>query len=135
MFLNKKNNDTNINITLKYLLSYILTNMDKLTYELAKSYPKDNVKALIYCCALNTIDEFFYTNKQSVSTLLSGKRIIELFKENFMIKSFKRAKINITYSQNVKNVISFFSKIEYDLDQKDKEQIMKNVNKMIASAT
>ena len=52
-----------------------------------------------------------------------------------MIKSFKRAKINITYSQNVKNVISFFSKIEYDLDQKDKEQIMKNVNKMIASAT
>ena len=135
MFFNKKYNDTNISITLKYLLSYLLNNIDKLSLELSKSYPAENARTLIYYCALNTIDEFYYTNKQSVSTLLSGKRIIELFKENFMIKSFKRAKINITYSQNVKNVISFFSKIEYDLDQKDKEQIMKNVNKMIASAT
>ena len=135
MFFNKKYNDTNISITLKYLLSYLLNNIDKLSLELSKSYPAENARTLIYYCALNTIDEFYYTNKQSVSTLLSGKRIIELFKENYMIKEFKRTKLDIKYSQNVKNVISFFSKIEYDLDQKDKEQIMKNVNKMIASAT
>ena len=55
MFLNKKNNDTNINITLKYLLSYILTNMDKLTYELSKSYPKDNVKVILSAGISTTI--------------------------------------------------------------------------------
>jgi hypothetical protein len=135
MFFNKKYNDTNISITLKYLLSYLLNNIDKLSLELSKSYPAENARTLIYYCALNTIDEFYYTNKQSVSTLLSGKRIIELFKENYMIKEFKRTKLDIKYSQNVKNVISFFSKLEYELDSKDKEQIMKNVNKMIASAT
>ena len=135
MFFNTKYNDTNISITLKYLLSYLLNNIDKLSLELSKSYPAENARTLIYYCALNTIDEFYYTNKQSVSTLLSGKRIIELFKENYMIKEFKRTKLDIKYSQNVKNVISFFSKLEYELDSKDKEQIMKNVNKMIASAT
>lgn len=135
MFFNKKYNDTNISITLKYLLSYLLNNIDKLSLELSISYPAENARTLIYYCALNTIDEFYYTNKQSVSTLLSGKRIIELFKENYMIKEFKRTKLDIKYSQNVKNVISFFSKLEYELDSKDKEQIMKNVNKMIASAT
>ena len=117
------------------MLSYLLNNIDKLSLELSKSYPAENARTLIYYCALNTIDEFYYTNKQSVSTLLSGKRIIELFKENYMIKEFKRTKLDIKYSQNVKNVISFFSKLEYELDSKDKEQIMKNVNKMIASAT
>lgn len=135
MFFNKKYDDTNISITLKYLLSYLLNNIDKLSLELSKSYPTENARTLIYYCALNTIDEFYYTSKQSVSTLLSGKRIIELFKENYMIKEFKRTKLDINYSQNVKNVISFFSKLEYELDSKDKEQIMKNVNKMIASAT
>ena len=135
MFLIKQKNDSKLNLVIRNFLSYVISNYKDYSKEYITEYQQKKKKMYIYNCALNTIDEYTYTKKLSSSTLLSTLRIIDLFKENLMLRQFDRKEIAVDYSENTKEILTFFKTItEYDnLDISLRDNILKNVNEIIAS--
>jgi hypothetical protein len=135
MFLIKQKNDSKLNLVIRNFLSYVISNYKDYSKEFITEYESEDLKKYIYNCALNTIDEYTYTKKLSSSTLLSTLRIIDLFKENLMLRQFDRKEIAVDYSENTKEILTFFKTItEYDnLDISLRDNILKNVNEIIAS--
>lgn len=135
MFLIKQKNDSNLNLVIRNFLSYVISNFKDYSKEFTTDYKLEDLKKCIYICALNTIDEYTYTKKLSSSTLLSTLRIIDLFKENLMLRQFERKELAVNYSDNTKEIITYFKTItQYeDLDINLRDNVLKNVNKIIAS--
>ena len=135
MFLIKQKNDSKLNLVIRNFLSYVISNYKDYSKEYITEYQPEDLKMYIYNCALNTIDEYTYTKKMYRSTLLSTHRIIELFKEKLLLRQLDRKEIAVDYSENTKEILTFFKTItEYDnLDISLRDNILKNVNEIIAS--
>lgn len=135
MFLIKQKNDSKLNLVIRNFLSYVISNYKDYSKEYITEYQPEDLKMYIYNCALNTIDEYTYTKKLSSSTLLSTLRIIDLFKENLMLRQFDRKEIAVDYSQTTKEILTYFKTItQFDkIDISLRDNILKNVNEIIAS--
>lgn len=135
MFLIKQKNDSKLNLVIRNFLSYVISNYNDYSKEFITEYRPEDLKKYIYICALNTIDEYTFTKKLSSSTLLSTLRIIDLFKENLMLRQFERKELSVDYSENTKEIITYFKSItQFDkLDISLRDNILKNVNEIIAS--
>lgn len=134
MVLIKKGKQTSVlDITLRNFLSYMLSSRDKFCNELSNEYTDKEKFIFIYNCALNTIDEYIHNHDTFLLSYISTRSITNLFKENFLLRQFERNEINISISQKTKNIIKEFKYLQEDLNQLDKNYIIRNVNDIITS--
>lgn len=135
MFLIKQKSNTTLNLVIRNFLSYVISNFNDYSKEFITDYDLDDLKQYVYICALNTIDEYTFTKKLSSSTLLSTLRIIDLFKENLMLRQFERKELAVDYSDDTKEIITYFKTIvEFkEIDTTLRDNVLKDVNKIIAS--
>lgn len=128
----KKNSLDN---TLNNFLSFLLCNYQKYSNELSSQYSKAERYTFIYNCAINTIDEYITTKKYQKEIYLTTKKITTLFKENFDLKHFEPNGISEKVSPTTSKIINEFKYLKEELNNTDKNYIMKNVKDILASTT
>lgn len=124
-----------LNMTLRNFLSYMLEYKEKFSNKLSKEYSESERYSFIYSCALNTIDEFLHEHKRTLSVIISSQQIISLFKENFMLRHFERVEISLSLSEQQKKIIDQFKFLKENLDSKDKNYVIKNVEDILTSTS
>lgn len=130
-----KQKNSNLDNTLNNFLSFLLCNYQKYSDELASQYSKSERYTFIYNCAINTIDEYITTKRHQKKLHLTTKNITTLFKENFNLKHFEPNGLSVKVSPKTSKIINEFKYIKEELNNTDKNYIMKNVKDILASTT
>lgn len=123
----------NLNITLRNFLSYMLDNVDNFSNELSKEYSESERRDFVYNCTVNTISEFLNNGKTYIIPKIATVRIQQLFQENFKLRQFYTPEQILCVSKLTKNIIMMFESLRLPLDNKDKNDVMAQTNKLIAS--
>lgn len=123
----------NLNITLRNFLSYMLDNVDNFSNELSKEYSESERRDFVYNCTVNTISEFLNNRKTYIIPKIATVRIQQLFQENFKLRQFYTPEQILCVSKLTKNIIMMFESLRLPLDNKDKNDVMAQTNKLIAS--
>ncbi len=123
----------NLNITLRNFLSYMLDNVDNFSNELSKEYSESERRDFVYNCTVNTISEFLNNGKTYIIPKIATVRIQQLFQENFKLRQFYTPEQILYVSKLTKNIIMMFESLRLPLDNKDKNDVMAQTNKLIAS--
>lgn len=123
----------NLNITLRNFLSYMLDNVDNFSNELSKEYSESERRDFVYNCTVNTISEFLNNGKIYIIPKIATVRIQQLFQENFKLRQFYTPEQILCVSKLTKNIIMMFESLRLPLDNKDKNDVMAQTNKLIAS--
>lgn len=136
MFLKffKKKKIKNLDVSLRNFLSYLLDNMDNLTNELSNDYTIAERREFVYNCAVNTILEFIQRERTHIIPVISSSRMMHLFKINYMLQQFHTPEIAPTMNGITPDIVKLFEAIKLPLSNKDKNDVMSNVNNLITSA-
>jgi hypothetical protein len=132
-FIKSKKQVNTLDATLRNFLSYMLSTRGKYLEELSHDYSEKERYEFIYNCVLNTIDEYIFKHRYSISSNISTKSLIRLFDENFMLRQFERNDISKDVSIKTQEIIRLFSFLKEPLNDEDKNNIMAEVNEIMTS--
>lgn len=123
----------NVDLCLYEFLSFILNKYGGMMRRISNGYYDEEKRVFMYNCAMYTIDEFLDYNGKSLVSNLSSKMIIEKFKENLKLEHFKPITLNKKLSKKTELILFNFKFIKYDLDSKDKTEIIEHVENILTS--
>ena len=123
----------NFTVSLRNFLLYLLAEKNLLQLDLNSDYSKKEKNEFIYNCAINTINEFYYSEKYYKSPEIMSKRLMDMFDTNFKLRDFSKSDVDSSISPEAKQMITLFKELKKDLTSDEKKDLKIKARKIIAS--
>lgn len=122
------------NTTLTNFLVWLLLEKENFKEKLSNDYSSSEKNEFLYNCAIITINDFFTFEKYYVKPSVAIDTLTQDFKDNFKLQQFDKVDVANEVPLNSLKIIRKFNCLLFDINDKQKNQTVKEMKKMITSA-
>ena len=113
----KKNEEEKFSKSLRNFLYYLLDFKYSYKSSLNNDYTSEEKNTFIYNCAINTINEVFYSGRYYKSPETVSGLLMDTFIINFNIRDFEESEIDLQISEKSLEIINLFEYLKKDLSK------------------